>query len=139
VRKLLHTLFIKKSGHQFIEFFRYFFVSLVSLCTDFTLLYVLTAYVDLHYLISTALAYTAGLIINYMLSTSWVFGKKRLNNRAAEFSVFAIIGLIGLGVNEVLMWLFTGVFLLHFMLSKAISAGIGYVWKYAVRKYLLFR
>ncbi len=74
-----------------------------------------------------------------MLSTSWVFGKKRLNNRAAEFSVFAAIGVVGLGVNEILMWVFTGVILMHFMVSRMISAGIGYVWKYAVRKYLLFR
>jgi len=139
MKNLLHTLFVKKSGHQFIEFFRYFFVSIVSLSTDFSLLYVLTSYVDLHYLISTALAYTAGLILNYFLSTSWVFGKKRLNNRTTEFFVFAAIGVVGLGVNEILMWVFTGVLLLHFMVSRMISAGIGYVWKYVVRKYFLFR
>ena len=139
IKDVFHTLFVKKNSHKLVEFMRYFFVSVASLGTDFLLLYLLTAYADFHYLISAAIGYLAGLCVNYLLSVSWVFHKKRLNNKAAEFSVFALIGVIGLGVNEVLMWLFTGVFMLHYMVSRIFSAGIGYTWKYVVRKYLLFR
>lgn len=139
IQALLHSLFVKKNSHRLVEFLRYFLVSLVSLGTDFSLLYVLTELAGFHYLVSAVFSYLAGLVVNYLLSTYWVFAKRRLSNRAVEFSVFALVGVIGLGVNELLMWVFTGVLLLHYMISRVFSAGIGYVWKYFVRKHLLFR
>jgi putative flippase GtrA len=130
---------VKKNSHRLVELLRYFLVSLVSLGVDFALLYTLTELAGLHYLVSAVFSYLAGLVVNYLLSTYWVFAKRRLSNRAAEFSVFALVGVIGLGVNELLMWVFTGVLLLHYMISRVFAAGIGYVWKYFVRKRLLFR
>ena len=133
------TLFIQKSKKKRVEFFRYFFVSIASLLTDFSFLYILTSFFNLHYLISAAISYTVGIFVNYFLSVKWVFSKKSLNSRPMEFTVFALIGVIGLGVNEILMWFFTSVLMQHFMISRVISAGVGYIWKYLARKYFLFR
>ncbi|WP_020613952.1 GtrA family protein [Sediminispirochaeta bajacaliforniensis] len=139
VAGLFRVLFVDKSSHRFVEFFRYFFVSAISLVADFLLLFLLTSVAGIHYLISSVFSYMAGLIVNYLLSTYWVFAKRRVSNRAVEFSVFALVGVIGLGVNEILMWLFTDVLMLYYMLSRVFSAGIGYAWKYVVRKIILFR
>ncbi len=138
-KKLFHSIFVAKNSHRLVEFLRYFLVSVVSLSADFLLLYILTSLAGIYYLVSAVFSYLAGLVINYLLSTYWVFARRKFTNRAAEFSIFAFIGIAGLGTNELLMWLFTGVFLLHYMISRVFSAGIGYVWKYIVRKYLLFR
>jgi len=138
-KKFLHSLFISKTSHHLVEFLRYFIVSVASLGTDFVLLYLLTSVAGIYYLVSAVFSYLAGMLVNYFLSSYWVFSKRKLTNRAAEFSVFALIGLAGLGVNELLMWVFTGVFLLHYLISRVFSAGIGYVWKYFARKYLLYR
>jgi len=139
LKELFHSLFISKSSHRLVEFLRYFLVSIVSLGIDFFLLYILTSVAGIYYLFSAVLSYLAGLFVNYFLSTYWVFSKRKLKSRTTEFSVFALIGLAGLGVNELLMWVFTGVLLLNYLVSRIFSAGIGYVWKYFVRKYLLFR
>ena len=64
VKQLFHKLFIVKTTHKLVEFFRYFFVSIASLCTDFIILFVLTTYAGLHYLIAAAISYIAGLIVN---------------------------------------------------------------------------
>ncbi len=137
--KFFHSVFIAKNSHRLVEFFRYFIVSLVALSADFLLLYILTSFAGIYYLISAVFSYLTGLVVNYLLSTYWVFAKRKISNRVVEFSIFAIIGIIGLGTNELLMWLFTSVLLIHYMVSRIFSAGIGYVWKYFVRKYLLFR
>ena len=139
IKELIHSLFVARNSHRFVEFLRYFLVSVISLSTDFLLLYLLTSLAGLHYLVSAIFSYLTGMVVNYLLSTYWVFAKRKLSSRATEFFVFATIGFIGLGVNELLLWLFTGVLLLHYMISRIFSAGIGYVWKYIVRKYLLFR
>ena len=68
----------------------------------------------------------------------WVFPKSRLKSRAAEFSIFVVIGLAGMGLNELLLWLFTDVLLLSYLASRLISAVVGYIWKYVLRKAMLF-
>lgn len=118
---------------------RYGMVSVASLTLDFAVLTALTSLAGIHYLVSAAIAYTAGLILNYLLSTSWVFRSRRVSNRSVEFASFAAVGIVGLGLNQVLMWLFTSGLGLFYPVSRAISAVIGYIWKYLVRKLLLFR
>lgn len=139
IKELIHSLFVTKNSHRLVEFMRYFLVSVASLSTDFLLLFLLTSVAGIHYLISAVFSYLTGMVVNYLLSTYWVFAKRKLTSRTTEFLIFAIIGIIGLGVNELLLWFFTGVLLLHYMISRIFSAGIGYVWKYIVRKFILFR
>ncbi|MCW3987197.1 MAG: GtrA family protein, partial [Candidatus Bathyarchaeota archaeon] len=69
---------------------------------------------------------------------TWVFKPKRLANTPMAFGIFVVIGLIGLVINQGIMWLCTDLIGLYFMLSRLISAGIGYTWKFFARKYILF-
>jgi putative flippase GtrA len=134
----LIDLVLSKTDNLVIQFFRYFGVSGICLLVDIGALFVLTEYVGINYLISTFIGYSLGLILNYILSVTWVFKTKRLTNRPMEFGIFVIIGLIGLAINQGIMWLCTDLIGLYFMLSRLISAGIGYTWKFFVRKYILF-
>jgi len=54
-------------------------------------------------------------------------------------SIFALVGGIGLGLNEVFLWLFTEMFAYHYLVSKLFSTGFVYLWNFAARKILLFR
>ena len=122
----LIDLVLNKTDNLLVQFFRYFGVSGICLLVDAGALFVLTEYVGINYLISTFIGYSLGLILNYILSVTWVFKTKRLANKPMEFGIFVVIGLIGLAINQ-------GV-----MLSRLISAGIGYTWKFFARKYILF-
>lgn len=121
------------------EIFRYGLASGLSLLVDVALLAVLVEVAGLHYLVSAALSYSAGLIVNYLISVLYVFRYRRIQDRRVEFVSFAGIGLLGLGINQALMWLLTGILGVYYPMSRVISAGIGYTWKYLARKTLLFR
>lgn len=135
----IDTLFKKRTDRTLIQLFRYFFVSAASLAVDFLVLALCTEIFGLHYLVSAAISYLAGLVFNYFLSVVWVFHTRRVENRTVEFGVFALIGVAGMGINELTMWLFVDIFAIHYLISRAISAGIGYAWKYVARKLILFR
>jgi putative flippase GtrA len=60
-------------------------------------------------------------------------------NRMAEFSIFVVIGLAGMGINTLILWVWQGVLGLHYLLGRMVSAIIGYIWKFAARKLALFR
>lgn len=129
---------LPKTDNLFIQFFRYFGVSGICLLVDTGTLFLLTKYAGIHYLVSTFIGYSLGMILNYILSVTWVFKTKRLVNKPMEFGIFVAIGLTGMALNQGLMWLCTDLLGLYFMLSRLISAGIGYTWKFFTRKYILF-
>ena len=127
-----------QTNNTLIQLFRYTFVGGFAFIVDFSLLVILTEFCGIHYLISTAIALTIGLSINYCLSVIWVFDKRKLANRSIEFTLFAIIGIIGLGLNELFIWLFTEFAGFHYLISKIISTAIIYLWNFFARKFILF-
>jgi len=131
-------LFVEETSNTFIQFFRYLFVGGTAFVVDYGLLYVLTEYAGLHYLLSATISFIAGLVVNYLLSTWWIFRKSKLQNKWAEFLVFAIIGVVGLLLNNLFMYVFTDLFHIHYMVSKLITTALVMIWNFAGRKYILF-
>ena len=135
---LIHKLFAEKASGLALQLFRYFFVGGAAFLVDYGSLWLLTDVFGLHYLLSAAIAFILGLVCNYLLSTTWVFDNNRLENRWAEFAVFALIGVIGLGLNELIMYVGTDVLHLHYMLSKLVSTALVFFWNFFARKFILF-
>ena len=135
---MLNKLFIEKTDNTLIQLFRYTFVGGIAFIADFISLYLLTEFAGLHYLYSAAIAFTLGLIINYVLSILWVFKSRTVDKKIIEIIIFAIIGIIGLGLNEVMIWFFTDKISIFYLHSKLISTAIVYFWNFLARKYLLY-
>lgn len=120
------------------QLLRYGVVGGIAFLVDYGTLYALTEFAGLHHLVSAALAFTAGLLVNYTLSILWVFRGERSWKPAAEFTAFAAIGIVGAGLNEGIIWLGTDVAGLHYLLSKLISTAIVFFWNFFARKLLIF-
>ena len=135
---MLNKLFIKKTDNTLIQLFRYTFVGGIAFVVDFSSLYILTEFAGLHYLYSAAIAFILGLIINYILSILWVFKSRAVNKKIFEIIIFAVIGIIGLGLNELIIWFSTEKFKLYYLYSKLISTAIVYFWNFLARKYILY-
>ena len=50
-----------------------------------------------------------------------------------------VIGIAGLVLNEVLLWVFVDLFQLILVMAKVITAGLIFLWNFALRKAILFR
>jgi len=135
---ILKILFKDKTSNTFIQLFRYGFVGGIAFLVDFVFLYCLTEFVGLPYLVSAAISFILGLVTNYLLSTVWVFNQRVVTNRSKEFIVFSVIGIIGLGFNELIMWFGSSVLPLYYLLSKIISTVFVFFWNFFARKYILF-
>lgn len=129
---------MQKTVNGYVQFFRYGFVSGVALIVDFGGMILLKEVFGINYLIAATISFTLGLVTNYLLSLLWVFGRSKYS-RATEFAVFAGIGIIGLGLNDLILWTLTGNIGLHYVLSKVVATGVTFVWNFSARKYLLFR
>jgi putative flippase GtrA len=55
-------------------------------------------------------------------------------NGIVEFIIYVIIGILGLGLDTLFIWLFTDKLKLYYMISKIISTGLVFIWNFLARK-----
>lgn len=132
------TLFMGETENTLIQLLRYLFVGGAAFVVDFLTLFCLTNFLHLHYLLSAAAGFVLGLAANYFLSVRWVFSQRNIENRTAEFVLFAWIGVIGLGMNEAIMWVCVEFIAIHYLLAKVIATIMVFLWNFMARKYVLF-
>jgi putative flippase GtrA len=134
----IQSVFKGKTNNTLFQLFRYTFVGGFAFLVDFGTLLILTEYFNIHYLLSAGLGFILGLIVNYFLSIKWVFDNRVMENWLLEFLFFSSIGLIGLGLNELFLWILTDILLIYYLISKLITTFIVYFWNFFARKMLLF-
>ena len=123
-----------------IQLFRYLVSGGTAFLVDAGLLALLTeCFGREHLLLWTAIAFAAGLVITYLFSILWVFNRRNMKSRAAEITVFALIGVSGLGLTELLMWLFADKAGMHYLVAKVATTVLVFFWNFAAKKLLLFR
>lgn len=139
MKEWLDKLFKAPTESTFIQLFRYGFVGGLAFLVDYGTLVLLTEFAGMHYLLAATISFILGLITNYLLSITWVFSQHKLNNRWVEFLLFAFIGVVGLGLNDAIMFLCTERCGIHYTLSKIIATAIVFFWNFLARKLILFK
>jgi putative flippase GtrA len=112
--------------------------SLLSFALDFGVLALLTEVARLHYLPSAAVSFTLGTTLSYVLSILYVFEIRRFSSRTLEYATFVLVGVIGLGLNELLLWLSTERLGIFYLVSKIVASSLVFFWNFGARKYFLF-
>ncbi|HLH40233.1 MAG TPA: GtrA family protein [Bryobacteraceae bacterium] len=93
-RPPLRDLLLGASESTSIQFARYTVVGGIAFAVDFGVLFLLTRFAGIYYLTSATISFVLGLAVNYALS------RRTMSNATLEFTMFALIGVAGLGLNE---------------------------------------
>jgi putative flippase GtrA len=134
-----HRLFIRKSDQLSVHLLRAIFSSNVAFALDFGLLVLLTEVVHLHYLVSNIIAFMTGTSLLYVLSVYWVFNRRAIQSKHLEYWLFILIGVVGVGFNELFIWIFTEKVHIYYLYSKIIAGSIVFFWNFLSRRYILFK
>lgn len=116
---------------------KYIIVGGVCTVIDFALLFILTHFGGINYLLSSVISFMSSSILNYYICTFWIFKTRVIANRYLEFFYYTIITVVGLGINALLLWSLTEFLGLHYMLSKLLATFVTYWWNFGARKYFL--
>lgn len=138
--KLLNKLFHGNTNIVVIQFVRYICSGGLALLVDKTL-FVITHYYTFHLnnLWSTSIGFIVGTIITYFLSFFWVFNEHRTQNRFVEVIFFVAIGVVGLGLITLFMWLFSEVIdVPNDFISNLMATVLVTLWNFIAKKYILF-
>jgi len=128
------------SGKLWIQVFRYLVSGGIAFVVDAGMLALLTECFGRSLLLLwTGLSFCLGLAVTYLFSILWVFDNRSMKSHAAEVLVFVGIGVVGLALTELLMWLLSDISGIHYMISKIITTVIVFVWNFTAKKTILFR
>ena len=73
---------------------------------------------------------------NYVLSLTFVFDTKK-GNKIKEFIIFVVLSVIGLGINQLLMWFSVDILGIFYMISKIGATAVVMVYNFITRKLIL--
>ena len=123
----------------FIAFVRYLFAGGAGFLFDYGVLVLCFEVFGWHYLLASAVGFICGLILVYVASNKWVFSNRKMSHRqVVEFAVFSIIGVVGLLLTMLFMWVFTDVCSIHALISKLLTTALVLVWNFGARKLILY-
>lgn len=118
------------------QFLRYAIAAGAGYFFDIITLFLLHEIFGVHYLIAAATGFVIGLVVLYVLTKLFVFGDSKIKSKALEFALFTIIGVIGLIILSISMWILTGLIEINYLLSKIISTVFVYTWNFLARRSL---
>ena len=135
---MINKLFKEPTDSIFIQLFRYIFVGGTAFAVDFFFLYFFSDICGIYYLISAVLSFIISVLVNYIMSTKWVFNQDNIENKVLEFNLFILISTIGLGFTEILLYFFTDIIGMYYLISKIISAIIVLFWNFLARRVMFY-
>ena len=103
------------------QFGKFAAVGITSLAVDYILLLVLVELLHVDFLIATSASFLASVVVNYFLSMRYVFSRRDDLSRKREFTIFAVLSAIGLGLNDLFMFVGVAVLSIGYQAMKLIS------------------
>jgi len=116
---------------------RFSAVGATSAIIDFGVLYLLTDIVGFHYLLSATISFILAAGYNFSLNRAWTF--KSNGSRRRQLPIFISVALIGILINNGIMYLTVEHFGFHYLLAKVFSTAIVTVWNFFINKYITFK
>ncbi len=145
VRKRLHTNLENKSPH-ILDIIRRYKIGIkyvisggISALVALILLYSLTDFFKVWYLISVVLGNVAGLFTNFCLQKYWTFRDPSSDRMQKQFMLFVTVAVIHLILNTTLMFFLVSVVGLWYMLAQVIVLGTLAIGSFLFHKKFTFK
>jgi putative flippase GtrA len=129
---------LEPSHSASVQLVRSLVVSVIALIADFGSLIILKEFFGVHYLLAAALSFSLGVVVNYGLSVRFVFARRKLASKHAEFVIFVIICAVGLGLNLAIIGGLVQLVYLDYRIAKVISTAVVFFWNFVARKKILY-
>lgn len=110
-------------------------VGILAFFIDYGLMIFCTEVLDIYYLWSSLISFTVSVIFNYIMSVKWVFNVDNGKTQTQNFAFFITFSVIGLGLNQLFMWLGVDKIGINYMIVKLFATGVVMVFNYITRKW----
>ena len=119
-----------------LQYCKFAVVGIISLMVDYVFMVFLTenSAFGLDYFQACAFSYTLSVFVNYYLSMRFVFHGKEDMGRVKEASIFFVLSLVGLLLNQMVMWIAVEMFAIYYVAAKLLSTLLVTNYNFISRK-----
>ena len=128
------------------RFVKFAIVGFSGLIVDYTILNILAHLLHVESWLAIAIAFVVAATNNFIWNRFWVYPESREHSIWKHFPTFLIVNIVGLGINELILFLFelpieqlVGSAVLGLNLTKGIAAVIVMIWNFLVNRFVTFR
>ena len=134
---VLHLKFKAKTRKLLIQIFKFAIVGGIATIIDFVFLYIFREFCHFPVLVSNTLSFCISVIYNYTASVRWVFDVNKEKDAKKQFVIFIIFSVIGLLINDLIMWVSVDFLHVYYLLAKIIATAVVMVFNFVTRKMFL--
>lgn len=116
------------------QFLKFAGVGGLAFVLDFVLLIGFTELLHIHPVISAGFAFTVSIVFNYVASMRYVFTHRDDLSRKREFAAYIFLSVIGLAVNELIMYWGVSYTSFDYRLVKLFAALVVTGWNFYSRR-----
>ena len=122
----------------FIRFIRFGIVGCSGMIVDFGMTWLCKEKLRWNKYLSNSIGFVLAATNNYVWNRIWTF-QSESQAVAREYISFVVIAVIGLGLNNLIIYLLHERLHLHFYLSKLIAVGCVTLWNFSMNYVFTFR
>lgn len=140
VESVLKSMNIKLDSTReslLIQIFKFVIVGGIATIIDWLIYFILYKFIKLEPIIANIISFSVSVIYNYYASCKYVFKVNKEKSKTRQFTEFIIFSLIGLGINELLIFIFVNKLSWNAMLVKILATIIVMVFNFITRKKFL--
>lgn len=119
------------------QIFKFGIIGALAFVIDYGIMILLTEVFNVNYLISSGISFMISVIFNYICSMKYVFVSRDDMSKQKEFIIFVILSVIGLGINQIIMWLMVDKLGIFYAIVKLFATAVVMVWNFVTRKIFL--
>ncbi|MDN0068397.1 GtrA family protein [Collinsella ihumii] len=123
--------------HLLAQIMKFGVVGVIATVIDFGVMIFLTEVFGINPVASATLSFTVSVIFNYLASMRYVFSHREGMSRQREFVIFIVLSVIGLVINDALMWVGTEMTPVDYRIVKVLATAVVMVWNFVSRKIFL--
>jgi putative flippase GtrA len=119
------------------QFLKFGLVGTLCFLIDYGLMVALTEFTEIGYFGSSAISFIVSVVVNYILSMRFVFRGKEELSPAQEATIFVVLSMVGLALNQMIMWIAVEFFRIFYAIAKIFSTMLVTTYNFISRKLFL--
>jgi putative flippase GtrA len=125
---------------EFERFLKFATVGVIGMVIDFSVLNLLVQAVGMKVLVANVFSFSAAVLSNFTWNRLWTFPESRQRPLLQQLGQFALVNVIGLGINELVLALVLAAIQgvipspWNYNLAKALAIGIVLFWNFFVNR-----
>ena len=109
----------------------------IATIIDFVFLYIFKEFLNIDVILANTLSFIISVTYNYIASITWVFDTNKNKNKKIQFILFIIFSVVGLIINNVILYILTDKLNIYYLISKVIATIIVMIFNFVTRKKFL--